>query len=156
MEARILYVDRFMIMGTVTRITMGSESIEQFRSIWNDFESWHEQIRLHSTDKCYYGISFGAGQEGVIDYVAGMAVKKMETIPEGLILREVPGADYAVFACTAQTIGETYRHIFSEWLPASGHELDGSAPTFEKYPPAGETESPVLIHIPIRQQEERR
>ncbi len=156
MEPRILHVNGFMIMGTATRITMDSESVEEFRSIWNDFESWHEQIKLHSTDQCYYGISFATEQEGVIDYVAGMAVKEIETIPEGLILREVPGADYAVFACNTQTIGETYRHIFSEWLPASGHQFDGSAPSFEKYPPAGDTKSPVLIHIPIRQQEEKR
>lgn len=155
MEPRILHVDGFMIMGTVTRITMGSESIEEFRSIWNDFESWHEQIKMHSTDQCYYGMSFATEQEGVIDYVAGMAVKEIETVPDGLMLREIPDAYYAVFACTVKTIGDTYRHIFSEWLPASKNQLDASAPTFEKYPPAGDTKSPVLIHIPIRQQEEK-
>ena len=69
------------------------------------------------------------------------------------MVREVPTANYAVFACSVQAIGETYRYIFGQWLLGSGYELVGSAPAFEKYPPADDKESPVLIHIPIRADE---
>jgi predicted transcriptional regulator YdeE len=156
MEPVILHVDGFTVMGTSTRIKMGSENEEKFRSIWSDFESRHEQIRTHSTDRCYFGMSFATDVEGIIEYVAGMAAREIQAIPEGLVARRVAGADYAVFACTVQSIGETYHHIFGEWLPKSGHRLDGSAPTFEKYPPPEEAQSPVLIHIPIYRKEEDR
>jgi predicted transcriptional regulator YdeE len=150
MEPSILHVDEFVLMGTATRIKMGSESTEEFGTIWKNFELWHEQIKSHSTDQCYYGASFGTEQQGFIEYVAGVAVENVENSPEGLVLRKIPEGQFAVFSCPVQAIGETYRHIFGEWLTTSGFQLDGSVPSFEKYPPAGDTMSPVLIHIPIR------
>ncbi|NIO00747.1 MAG: hypothetical protein GTO42_01190 [Candidatus Latescibacteria bacterium] len=84
-----------------------------------------------------------------------MAVKKPMTIPEGLEIRKIPRAKYAVFTCLLQAIGDMYRYIFEEWFSTSGYELDSSVPTFEKYPPAEDASSVVLIHIPIRKTESR-
>ena len=140
-----------MVMGTVDRVTPADEDATTYERIWRRFESYHDQIDPYSTDQAYYGVSFATDEEGVCDYVAGMAVGKVDAVPEGLVTREVPAASYAIFEGSVQHIGETYRHIFSQWLPQSTHELDCSSPAFERYPPVGEEGSPVLIHIPIRE-----
>lgn len=151
MEPRILSRDSFTVVGTLTRVTPESESSEKYGLIWKDFESYHNQIKPHSTDKAYYGVNFATGEEGVFDYIAGMAVPDSVIVPEGLVIREVPAARYAVFECPVHGIVQTYPYVFTEWLPRSPYGLDGCAPVFEQYPPEGETESPVLIHIPIKE-----
>jgi AraC family transcriptional regulator len=143
----------FRVMGTVARRQPGTERPEMFTAIWKEFETHHEQIRLHSVDSKYYGVSFGAGQDVSFEYLAGMAVGRVMEIPVGVQVREVPAATYAVFACVVQTIGWTYAYIFGEWRPTSGYELDPTKFAFEQYPPAAETNAPVLVHIPIREQQ---
>lgn len=150
MEPSIVDRDAFSVMGMVTRVAPENEKNENYALIWSKFESCHEQIKIHSTDKCYYGVSIATDEEGVMDYLAGMAVGNMASVPEGLVLRELPAACYAVFECTVRTIGETYVYAFKEWLPASHFEFSGLAPVFEQYPPEGDGESPVLIHIPVK------
>jgi len=78
-----------------------------------------------------------------------MAVKDVTATPKDLVLREIPAAQYAVFECHVHKIGETYQFIFREWLPNSHYAFSELAPAFEQYPPEGDDESPVLIHIPI-------
>ena len=151
MEPNILQIEGFEIMGTLTRIKTGSENSEEFITIWKDFELRHDQIKTHSTDRCYYGASFRTEKEDSIDYVAGMAVDISENIPGGLVLRTIPGGLFAIFSCPVQDIGRTYRYIFSDWLSTSGFEMNVTGVPFEKYPPAEDTVSPILIYIPIRQ-----
>ncbi|MHC1768131.1 MAG: GyrI-like domain-containing protein [Verrucomicrobiia bacterium] len=141
----------FLVMGTVTRRKPESDRPEMVASIWKQFEAYHESIKGHSLDSKYYGVSFAAAPDGSFDYLAGMAVRVAGETPNDLEVRQVPAATYAVFACPVQSIGQTYRYIFSEWRAQSGHETDNSKPAFEEYPPAAETNAPVLLHIPIRE-----
>lgn len=143
--------ESFLVMGTVTRRKPGADRPETFASIWNGFETHHESIKCHSVDSKYYGVSFSIGPDGSSEYMAGMAVRPVEEIPEGLEVREVPAATYAVFACPVQSIGQTYRYIFGEWRAGCGYETDDLKPAFEEYPPATDTSAPVLLHIPIRE-----
>jgi AraC family transcriptional regulator len=151
----IIHRGRFLVMGTVTRRKSGPERPEAFTAIWSAFEAHHEKIKHHSVDSKYYGVSFGAAQDGGFDYLAGMAVTPVEQVPEGLQVCEVPAATYAVFACPVQAIGQTYGYIHGEWRSATGYELDATKPAFEQYPPAAETNAPVLIHVPIRENQLR-
>jgi predicted transcriptional regulator YdeE len=140
----------FLVMGTVTRRTPGSDRPEVFEAIWSGFETQQQSIKRHSVDSKYYGVSFAAGPDESFDYMAGMAVGPVAETPQGLEVREVPAATYAVFACPVQSIGQTYRYIFSEWRAESGYEIDNATPAFEEYPPATAANAPVLLHIPIR------
>ena len=151
MKPKITGRDAFVVLGTMTRITLADENSENYGLIWKNFESFNDQIKPLSTDGAYYGVSFTTGEEGGFDYVAGMAVAGVSTAPEGLVMRKVPAARYAVFECHVQTIGDTYRAIFGEWLPSSPYMLSSSAPSFEQYPPEGEKGSLVRIHIPIEE-----
>ena len=150
-EPRIVRREKFLVMRTMTRIQPGTESGEQFASIWNGFETHRERIERHSTDQKYYGVSLPTADEGRFDYVAGMAISPVQAIPDGLVVREVPAATYAVFARPVAAIGQTYHYIFGEWRSSSSHQIDNSAPAFEQYPPASNVEVPVLIHIPIHE-----
>ena len=150
-EPKIIRREKFVVMGTLTRITPGTETGEKFATIWSEFEAYRGRIQAHSTDQKYYGISFGAPDEVAFEYLAGMATAPVQTIPASLVIREVPTATYAVFECPAQAIGQTKRYIFGEWCSQSGYQVDNFAPAFEQYPPAEDTEAPVLIHIPIHE-----
>ncbi len=99
----------------------------------------------------YYGVSFATGEEGIFDYIAGMAVDAVDIVPEGLVVRGVPAARFAVFECPLHAIGDTYQYAFAEWLPQSPYDVSGSVPAYEQYPPEGGEGSPVLIHVPIRE-----
>ncbi|MGD8239986.1 MAG: GyrI-like domain-containing protein [Armatimonadota bacterium] len=144
MEPRIVEKDAFTVIGVES--TEAHET-DDFETPWNDFMSHHGEVKPHSTDGAYYGVSYGEG--GDMRYLAGMAVAGVAQVPEGLTMREVPGGRYAVFECTVATIHDAYDHIFGEWLPSSGYEHD-ARPDFERYGPDTATgEDPVLIHVPV-------
>lgn len=148
----IIHRDKFLVMGAVARRSSGNEGPEAVVSIWKQFEMHHEEIRVHSLDSKYYGVSFSTAPDGSFDYLAGMAVARMDPLPAGVQVREVPAAVYAVFACDVPSIGQTYGYIFGEWRSASGCEVDPAKCAFEEYPSAAEPNAAVLIHIPIREE----
>ena len=83
-----------------------------------------------------YGVYFQTDQPGLCDVFGGMAVPPGANVPEGLVLREVPAAQYAVFECSLATIGATWGAIFAEWLPTSEYEEDRPRPCVEHSRPA--------------------
>lgn len=139
----------FRVMGILARVTPENED---FHDIWmNRFMARHDEIHPLSTDGAYYGVEFASDEQGAMDYLAGMAVGEVGSVPEGLVVRDVPAARDAVFECTVATIGQTFDAIFGRWLPDSPYEHDPGKPGFERYPPDTATgDSPVLIHVPIR------
>lgn len=149
MEPDILDRASFKVLGTVSRMVRGTETPEIFQKIWEEFESHGDQIEPYSTDRSYYGISFPDAEEGIFYYIAGMAVENVEIITAGLEIHEIPEGRYAVFECSIQDIGNTYRYIFSEWLPRSPYLLRSTAPSFEQYPSRESGSALVQIHIPI-------
>ena len=149
MEPEIVKRDAFIVMGIAERVAPTEEDATTYERIWRRFEGLHDQIKQHSTDQAYYGVSFATDEEGVFDYVAGMAVEKVLATSADLVIREVPAARCAVFECPIEHIGETYRCIFGEWFPKSPYAVDGVAPSLERYPPVGEEGVPIQIHIPV-------
>ncbi len=149
-QPEIVHRQGFLVMGRVTHRKPGAERPEMFVAIWNDFEAHQQRIKGHSVDSKYYGVNFAPGPDGSFDYLAGMAVRPVAETPEGLEVRMLPAATYAVFPCPAQSIGQTYRYIFGQWRGEAGYETDATMPAFEEYPPATEANAPVLLHIPIR------
>lgn len=149
-QPEIVHREGFLVMGTVTHRTPEADCPEVIAAIWNALDTLQQSIQRHSVDSKYYGVSFAAGPDGSFDYMAGMAIRPVEETPKGLEVRRIPAATYAVFACPVPSIGQTYRYIFSEWRAGSGYEIDHATPAFEEYPPATDTNAPVLLHIPIR------
>ena len=153
MEPEIVTRDGFAVMGVVVR---GNPTSMDYADIWgNQFMKYHDQVKALSTDEAYYGVYFETGEENVVDLVAGMAVGEVQDVPDGLVVREVPAATYAVFQCTVKTIGATWQAIMAEWLTTSEYEYDASKTAFECYPPGTQdTDSPASVFVPIRKESE--
>jgi predicted transcriptional regulator YdeE len=149
MEPRILELEGFRVLGLARRLPAEEQTEEVFGVIWSGFESRIGEIRVHATDGAFFGLSFPGDLPGEVEYVAAMAVSPTIASPEGMVIREVPAARYAVFDCPVTSIGETYRFVFEAWLPNSGYHLNAVVPVFERYPPEEQGSSSVQIHVPI-------
>jgi predicted transcriptional regulator YdeE len=150
MEPTICERHAFTVMGTSTRMSPSEETGENYTKIWSDFERYNEQLKQLSIDRKYYGVTFPTQQQNLIDYVTAMAVPdRSEPVAEGLVVRTVPAAQYAVFECPVEKIGRTYQYIMGQWLPASQYSINPSAASFEEYPPEGQGDLPVCIYIPV-------
>jgi AraC family transcriptional regulator len=85
-----------------------------------------------------YGVCMAAtdGSRDGFDYIAGVAVRSLDELPEELTGIRVPAHRYAVFRHEdhVASIGATCGAIFSDWLPASGHAAaDGPLMLIEHY-----------------------
>jgi predicted transcriptional regulator YdeE len=151
MKFNIVERDAFTVMGVVARVTPDQENADTYAGIWKQFESYDTNMKPLSIDRRYYGVSFATDQKGVTDYLAGMMVADdAKPFDKQLVVRKVPAARYAVFQCSAQTIGQTYQYIFSQWLPNSRYEISpAGSGSFEQYPPKDWENRPVFIHIPV-------
>jgi len=148
MKPRIVDKEPFAVLGITAH---GKPSEFNYGEIWNRFMSqYFNKIKQFSIDKAYYGVYFGEQGTELVDLVVGMAVANVGGIPDGLVLREIPSAHYAVFECKMESISQTWGYIYGEWFPTSGYEHDKNY-DFEYFPPDGsEAGSPVYIHVPIK------
>lgn len=149
MEPRIVTRDAFTVMGPMERFTDKNEDVG---SLWGRFMSHRDSIQPYSTDEFCYGVSFQNVQEDTWDYVAGMAVSGVspDSTPDGVVVRQVPAACYAVVECTLETMDETFKFIYEDWLPSSAYEHDKSGPVLDCYPPGTDSgDSPVVLYVPI-------
>ena len=140
--------DAFWVLGIQER---ANPMQVDYHAFWDLFEARAAEVQPIATEPAGYGVYFPTGQEGVVDVFGGMAVAPDASAPDGLVLREVPAADYAIVECTMGGIGPTWGAIYEEWLPSSGYEEDGPKPCFEHFPPGcHEGTAPVRIHLPVR------
>jgi AraC family transcriptional regulator len=81
-----------------------------------------------------YGVLYNGDDSGNIDYMCGVEVKDFSDLPAGFSTLRIPAQYYAVFPHREHisAIQNTWKAIFNEWIPASGHEL-ADGPEFELY-----------------------
>jgi AraC family transcriptional regulator len=62
---------------------------------------------------------------GEFEYVAGLEVSQVADVPDGMVVREVPAAQYAVFTHlgSLEKLPATYEYINRTWIPQSGYRL---------------------------------
>lgn len=154
MKPLIKEIDAFSVLGVQARINQGSETLEFFTRIWEQFESYSKVIEPLSIDKQYFGIRFPTDSETVTEYMAGMRIANESSAPDGLMKRVVPSGEYALFECSIEGIGECYQYIFTKWLLSAPVAFNPKNPVFEKYPEKGSTR-PVGIHIPVIKHEKQ-
>lgn len=81
-----------------------------------------------------YGVNYNGDDAGNFDYLCGVEVTDFSKVPEHFTRLRVPANRYAVFAHREHisTIRRTWHTIWTQWLPASGHEV-ADAPLLERY-----------------------
>lgn len=146
MQPRIVDRAGFKVKGVLAHFASAGES---FYALWDAFMSFHDQIRPMSMDGAYYGVYLGTDHSKPLDYLAGMAVEEVDSVPEGVVVRQINAARYAMFECLFEAIGDTHGHIWHEWLPSSPYQQDDK-PSFDLYPPdfVG-ADSSVFLYVPI-------
>ncbi|MBM3477013.1 MAG: GyrI-like domain-containing protein [Armatimonadetes bacterium] len=140
--------DAFWVLGIQER---ANPMQVDYPAFWARFEQRLADVQPLATGPDGYGVYFPIGEPDVVDVFGGVAVLPGAAAPEGLVLREVPGGQYAVFECTMQAIGQTWGTICGEWAPASDYDVDHTKPCFEHFPPGcHEGTEPVRIFVPVR------
>lgn len=158
MNYQILKRDAFQIVGVRKSISC-NEQIDQS----NDINRFWAQVgeegivdQLLTLNNGQISGLIGAtvdfnAKNNQIDY--WIAVESSGVAPTGLFIYEIPPAKWIIFEAigpVAQIVPETWRKIYSEWLPTSNYQHSGG-PSLEIYKSAHPT-SPTAkteIWIPV-------
>ena len=104
---------------------------EKLPSLWNDFLARLEEIPKF-IDNTAYGIIQQPlnkkvnGLECILEYTAAVEVKKIESIPTGMISMTIPKTTYAKFRHKGKPmqVNNTVNYVYSSWLMQSGKQHD--------------------------------
>jgi AraC family transcriptional regulator len=156
MEPTIVNKDAFMVVGLPFTGLLSHEPFEdgtnnEIGDKWDEFSARGAEVKHVSG--AAVGLCFGMPNDKEPWYIAGVEVERVDEIPDGMVSRSVPAQKYAVFACTLETLGQTYRYINEEWQPKSGYERAPAA-DFEYYDgpfdPAHPEAMGLSVYWPIR------
>ena len=89
--------------------------------LWQRFEPREQEIQRLADPVGTYGICQPL-EDGHWRYIAGLPVAADAPLVPGMVELEIPGRHYARVEHhgTVQTLPETFRAAYSEWLPAAG------------------------------------
>ena len=152
MNAEIVNRQDAQVLGIIARI---NPSEADYDDLWHRrFDPREPEVNRLAIDPGYVAVYYGTGQPDLMDFVAGMIVGDVTEVPEGLVLRALPGGMYAAFSCTLANLSDTWRAIFrlaqrlDVQVMATSHSWD-AIEAFQKA--AGEDpEEGVLIRLSRR------
>jgi AraC family transcriptional regulator len=141
---------------------VGKNEQREIPALWDIFWKRRQEVRDKTQPNVALGVCGEVREDGAFSYVAGFQVQQAKDIPEGMVVKQVPAAKYAVFthrgplSDVENDLDSTYAAIYREWLPASGYE-QADSPDFELYDERfvfGQPQQPqseIDIYIPIRE-----
>lgn len=152
MEPKFVNLPAFTVVGIPY---VGKNENQEIAQMWGVFNQQAEKIRNAVHDGAY-GVCLMQPDlpEGAFEYVACFKVEKVEDVPEGMVVREVPAQQYAVFthAGPLEKLSDTYNYIYQVWLPKSGYQAAGNF-DFEYYNEEFNNFSPdsrFYIYMPVK------
>ncbi len=157
MEIKIAKLDALTVIGLSCDTTMKENTIPQ---LWGQFNEVCNEIKNPQREGLCLGICPYVEMENFteddkFEYIATLPVTKVEDVPKGMKVHEIPAATYAVFTHKGplDNLHETYEKIFSGGL--EGYEL-AEADQIEWYDDRfqfGQPGSEMDIYIPIKVKE---
>lgn len=129
MEPVIRQHEAFWVMGLEEH---AKPDQVDYRAFWGRVGPRLGEIGPVATGPSAYGVYFPCA-DGLCDVFGGLAVPADAPVPDGMVKREVPAAEYAVFECDLPGIAATWAAIYSQWLPASGYAPVETQPCFEVF-----------------------
>lgn len=141
----------------------GLNEHQEVGQLWQTFNQRCEEIKNAVNDGNYYGLCEPIEEDaedldfenlGEITYMAGIEVTAPQNLPEGMVHWHIEKQTYAVFTHVGdvEALPETYKLIFSKWLPESGYEAVYGI-DFELYDRRfrpGDVHSELDIYVPIK------
>lgn len=151
----------FYIAGMVLRTSAELNSVARQPAYFgsSDVSAVDDQVYALANPAAHgeYYVSFPLGT-GLFRLVTGVKTDEPEHIGGGLYVDWVPPALYGVFT-TAPCFGDwsdfcdsihrTWKYIFTEWLPASGYDLDPNGLDHEYYDERCHGDGPYSMDICI-------
>ncbi|AZC91777.1 Transcriptional regulator, MerR family [Pseudomonas chlororaphis subsp. piscium] len=122
--------------------------------LWQRFEPREQEIQRLAEPVGTYGICQPLS-DGQWRYVAGLPVSAEAPLVGGMVELEIPARQYArvEHRGTVQTLPETFRAAYSEWLPAAGMRADEGVEfeyTGERFFGPMHPDSVVELYIPLK------
>jgi AraC family transcriptional regulator len=149
-------LESFTLVGVRERIQ--EDTRDRIPVLWGRFLELVSRIPNISSDSGH-GLSLNVDlEDGSFDYVAGVPVARVGSLPAGVIAETLPPCTWAVFSHRVRSVplheelAPTYRWIFGTWLPSSDWEYP-VALDFERYPPGfdpSEARGTIEIWVPVR------
>ena len=145
MKPQIIKKAAFDIIGLLYE---GKNENNEIAQVWDQFIPRLGEIKHKAPDS--FGVCGETEPDGRFQYLASFQVSQVADIPDGMTHWTVPEQTYAAFPCTLQTIGDTYQHIYQNWLPKSDYKRN-DGPDFEYYPPEfdGSAGAEMFVYIPV-------
>ncbi|MDD2331234.1 MAG: AraC family transcriptional regulator [Candidatus Cloacimonetes bacterium] len=144
----------FKVIGMQCTSTMNNNTIPQ---LWEKFNP-NASLIPNAVSMCCLGICYSdssvtPSNNTPFYYLACREVSSITEIPEGMMSKELPAAEYAVFEHigSLDTLDKTYKAIYDEWLADSGFKQTKDY-DFELYDcrfSFGDPKSIMEIWIPI-------
>ena len=161
----VQFVNRGSIKLAGHALKTSSRNGENFKAIpqfWGTYMSDGRMQKLHSEgffkSHTEYGVCFPEDADGDFEYAIGVELKDDAAMPQGYHVCEIPASSYAVFASSpanaegfSNAIQQTWRDIFSQWLPQSGQKINEAGLSFELYDDRSmsETDKVCEVWIPL-------
>jgi AraC family transcriptional regulator len=149
MDHRIVSLPAFTVVG----LEYIARSPNGIGPLWRRFLPREQEIAPRAEPGVAYGVCVPL-PDGMLRYVAGVAVADDAPVPEGMVKLQVPAQKYGVFTHrdVVARVGETFRTIHTRLLPKLGLRAQAGV-EFERYDerflgpenPASETD----IYIPV-------
>ncbi|MCF4994398.1 AraC family transcriptional regulator [Pseudomonas syringae] len=130
-EPRFEHGHFLLIAGLGGRFTQ--DTTDGIPELWEQFIPHLGKIPGQK-DEVTYGVCCNADGKGGFEYIAGVAISKLDDLPEKYRWVEIQPQQYAVFEHkgSLDLLPATFQHIWKTWLPQSGREA-ADAPEFERY-----------------------
>ena len=149
-------MDAFQVIGMMCITTMKSNSIPK---LWGEFNHRKHEIPNTTDFEGYLGICFGDSdgemtEDTPFNYMASAIVSSFDSIPEGMVTKSLPAAEYAVFEHRGalDNLDKTYTEIYQGWFANREYKPTGDY-DFELYDARfkfGESDSIMEIWIPVQ------
>lgn len=152
MTPEIVEQEAMKIVGVASKYQDGDLSLPK---LWSAFSPYKDSIN-NRVGSDFFGIyeSYEEHDDGTtFVYICAAQVANFDSVPEGMITRELPVQTYAKFTHIGplSTLEETLRYIWGSWLPKSQYEY-ANKPDFELLPAGFNNADPnnkIYLHIPI-------
>ncbi|GAB4198197.1 MAG: hypothetical protein Tsb002_32970 [Wenzhouxiangellaceae bacterium] len=157
MQPTITTLPPIRVVGLCENSTFASHNPA---ALWQRFMPRRHEIQQRVGDD-YFAIRVFSSQiftpDTSFEHWAAVAVSDDQEAPAGMQAHTLTGGEYAVFEHRGApaALGQTLQHIFSDWLPQSGYQLD-QREHFERMPADYRPDDPQALEtvwIPVRRNE---
>ncbi|MGY2262578.1 GyrI-like domain-containing protein [Pseudomonas sp. SDO55104_S430] len=130
-EPRIEHGHFQLIAGLGGRFNQ--QTVKDIPALWEKFASHCGNVPGQKGDETY-GVGFNFDGQGGFDYLAGVAISKLDDLPDTYRWVEIQPQQYAVFEHKGplSQLPQVFQYIHGTWLPQSGYQ-HSSGPEFERY-----------------------